>query len=59
MRILVIEDDADAAAFLTKGLREAGHAVDHVLDGATGLIWPKAAAMMPMSLTVCCLSSTG
>jgi two-component system OmpR family response regulator len=37
MRILVIEDDADAAAFLVKGLREAGHAVDHVLDGATGL----------------------
>jgi two-component system, OmpR family, response regulator len=37
MRILVIEDDASAAAFLVKGLREAGHAVDHSLDGATGL----------------------
>ncbi len=37
MRILVIEDDASAAAFLVKGLREAGHAVDHALDGATGL----------------------
>jgi two-component system OmpR family response regulator len=36
MRILVIEDDADAATFLVKGLREAGHAVDHALDGDTG-----------------------
>ncbi len=37
MRILVIEDDSQAAAFLVKGLREAGHAVDHALDGETGL----------------------
>ncbi|MEE2690729.1 MAG: response regulator transcription factor [Pseudomonadota bacterium] len=37
MRILVIEDDAEAAAFLSKGLREAGHAVDHALDGEAGL----------------------
>lgn len=36
MRILVVEDDADAATFLVKGLREAGHAVDHALDGAAG-----------------------
>ncbi|WP_410795912.1 winged helix-turn-helix domain-containing protein [Parvularcula sp. LCG005] len=36
MRILVVEDDADAATFLVKGLREAGHAVDHALDGLTG-----------------------
>ena len=36
MRILVIEDDADAATFVVKGLREAGHAVDHALDGETG-----------------------
>jgi two-component system OmpR family response regulator len=37
MRILVIEDDAEAAAFLAKGLREAGHVVDHAIDGETGL----------------------
>jgi two-component system OmpR family response regulator len=37
MRILVIEDDAEAAAFLAKGLREAGHVVDHASDGETGL----------------------
>lgn len=36
MKILVVEDDADAATFLVKGLREAGHAVDHALDGVTG-----------------------
>lgn len=37
MRILVIEDDAEAAAFLAKNLREAGHVVDHALDGEGGL----------------------
>ena len=37
MRILVVEDDADAAAFVSKGLREAGHVVDHAIDGETGL----------------------
>ncbi len=36
MKILVVEDDEDAATFLVKGLREAGHAVDHALDGLTG-----------------------
>jgi len=37
MRVLVIEDDAEAAAFVSKGLREAGHVVDHALDGEAGL----------------------
>ncbi|MGE0408382.1 MAG: response regulator transcription factor [Amphiplicatus sp.] len=37
MRILVIEDDAEAAAFMAKGLREAGHVVDHAIDGESGL----------------------
>ena len=36
MRILVVEDDGEAAAYLAKGLREAGHVVDHALDGETG-----------------------
>lgn len=36
MKILVVEDDADAATFLVKGLRQAGHSVDHALDGLTG-----------------------
>ena len=36
MRILLIEDDDEAAAFAAKGLREAGHVVDHALDGEAG-----------------------
>ncbi len=37
MRILVIEDDSEAATHVSKGLREAGHVVDHALDGEVGL----------------------
>jgi two-component system, OmpR family, copper resistance phosphate regulon response regulator CusR len=37
MRILVIEDEKKTAAFLAKGLREAGFAVDLAQDGQTGL----------------------
>jgi two-component system OmpR family response regulator len=36
MRILLIEDDAEAAAYLVKALREAGHVPDHAADGQTG-----------------------
>ena len=37
MKILVIEDDRDAAQYLGKALNEAGHAVDLAADGETGL----------------------
>jgi DNA-binding response OmpR family regulator len=37
MRILLIEDDETIASYIAGGLREAGFAVDHVLDGETGL----------------------
>lgn len=37
MRILLIEDDKDAAQFIIKGLEEAGHTIEHVTDGNTGL----------------------
>ncbi len=37
MRILVIEDDREAANYLIKGLRESGHVADHALDGEDGL----------------------
>jgi two-component system, OmpR family, copper resistance phosphate regulon response regulator CusR len=37
MRILVIEDEKKTAAFLGKGLREAGFDVDVAPDGETGL----------------------
>ncbi len=36
MRILLIEDDREAAVYLTKALREAGHTVDHAGDGEVG-----------------------
>jgi two-component system OmpR family response regulator len=38
MRILIIEDDRDVASYLVKGLKEHGHAVDHVEDGQQGLL---------------------
>jgi len=37
MRLLVVEDDAEIAGFLCKGLEEAGHVVDHAADGRSGL----------------------
>src|SRR2546428_9424654 len=37
MRALLIEDDRTIADFVTRGLREAGFAVDHESDGEAGL----------------------
>jgi len=37
MRILIIEDDLEAADWLGKGLQESGHICDHASDGETGL----------------------
>jgi two-component system OmpR family response regulator len=36
MRILIVEDDKETAAYLAKALREAGHVPDHAADGALG-----------------------
>ena len=36
MRVLIIEDDQQIASFVTKGLQQAGYAVDHVSDGEEG-----------------------
>lgn len=36
MRLLIVEDDAEAAAYLTKAFREAGHVADHAADGLAG-----------------------
>ena len=38
MRVLLIEDDREAAQYLTKGLAESGHVVDHAPDGPRGLV---------------------
>ncbi len=37
MRVLVIEDDAQTAAYMVKGLSESGHNVDHASNGRDGL----------------------
>lgn len=36
MRLLIIEDDPEAASYLTKAFREAGHMADHAADGLDG-----------------------
>jgi two-component system OmpR family response regulator len=38
MRLLLIEDDAEVAGFVAKGLKESGHTVDHATDGKDGLL---------------------
>jgi len=38
MRILVIEDDAETAAYILRGLHEHGHVADQVADGQEGLL---------------------
>ena len=37
MRLLIIEDDRDAADYLVKAFREVGHVADHAADGEEGL----------------------
>ncbi|MCO6419734.1 response regulator transcription factor [Siccirubricoccus sp. KC 17139] len=37
MKILIVEDDAETAEWLRRGLTEAGHTVDHAADGRDGL----------------------
>ena len=37
MRILLVEDDEDTAAYVIKGLREVGQSVERARDGRDGL----------------------
>jgi two-component system OmpR family response regulator len=37
MKLLIVEDDKEAAAYLKKALLEAGHTVDHASGGREGL----------------------
>jgi two-component system, OmpR family, copper resistance phosphate regulon response regulator CusR len=41
MRVLIVEDEQKAGAYLKKGLEEAGYSADVVGDGAEGLILAK------------------
>ncbi len=36
-KILLVEDDKETASYLTRGLNEEGHSVEHVEDGRDGL----------------------
>ena len=38
MHVLVVEDDKDVSAYIVKGLREAGHLVEHADNGRDGLL---------------------
>ena len=37
MRVLVIEDDAEVAGYIVKGLSESGHVADRAANGKDGL----------------------
>jgi two-component system OmpR family response regulator len=37
MRLLLVEDDRDAAEYIVRACREVGHVVDHAADGEEGL----------------------
>jgi two-component system OmpR family response regulator len=37
MRLLIVEDDRDAADYLIKAFREVGHVAEHAADGEEGL----------------------
>jgi two-component system OmpR family response regulator len=37
MHLLIVEDDSDTAAYMRKGLTEAGYSVDHADNGRDGL----------------------
>jgi two-component system OmpR family response regulator len=43
MRLLIIEDDRDAAEYLAKAFREVGHVADLAADGEEGLAMAQAA----------------
>ncbi|MDA8090072.1 MAG: response regulator transcription factor [Nitrospiraceae bacterium] len=54
MHILIIEDDKKIAAFITRGLKQAGFAVDHADNGEDGLrsllAWPYDSAIVDIML---------
>lgn len=49
MKILLVEDNEQVAGFVLKGLREAGHVVDHAATGRDGLFL---AAAEPYDLAI-------
>ena len=59
MRLLVVEDDAETAGYVLRGLREHGHVADHAKDGHDGLMLAGEGNTMSLSSTACCPNSTG
>lgn len=59
MKILLIEDDADIAAFLSMELEHEGYAVSVERDGPSGLQAALAGGADLILLTSCCPVSTG
>ena len=53
MRILLVEDEPDAARMLAKGLREQAYAVDVVADGETAC-YQAASPTTTRSCSTCC-----
>jgi ActR/RegA family two-component response regulator len=51
MRILVVEDEPDLLASLTRALREEGYAVDTAADGEDACSTPKASTTTPSCST--------
>jgi len=45
MRILIVEDDREAASYIVKGFAEAGHVADHAIDGLSGYDMARTAPM--------------
>jgi len=59
MRLLIIEDDAETATHLTKGLQESGYSVEHAATGPAGReTRAKLRPMMRSSWTACCRAWT-
>jgi two-component system OmpR family response regulator len=44
MKLLVIEDDREASAYIVKGLGESGYTVDHAAEGRDGLFMASSGA---------------
>ena len=59
MRLLIIEDDRDAAEYLVKAFREVGHVADWSADGEDGLAMASEATTTCSSSIACCPSATG
>ena len=60
MRILLVEDDADTAAYVVDGLKADGHTADHAPDGRDGLILATGRGLTTLSSSIACSpGSTG